>query len=220
MGEVYFVRHGQASFGTDDYDRLSDLGWQQARWLGAHFAEEGRQFDVMVSGALRRHRETADAMAEHLQISDRIVLPGLDELDYDHLQMDAANAGLVPPATGEEGAIAEELPRIMHGWEHEAFETTHEPFASFRSRVTEAVGNVTQEGRDVLIVSSGGPKAVMMRHVLGLGPAKMSEVLLCIYNSSYTRFLVRGGELRRLRMILCTRSCPRIDLLAPARVFS
>ncbi|MEM7190551.1 MAG: histidine phosphatase family protein, partial [Pseudomonadota bacterium] len=196
MGEVFFVRHGQASFGTGDYDRLSDLGWQQARWLGQHLAEEGRSFDLMVSGALRRHRETASAMAEHLDISEQIVLPGLDELDYDHLQADAFAAGIIPPPTGEEGAIAAELPKVMHGWEHQSFDTAHEPFEEFRTRVTDAVGDVTAEGREVLIVSSGGPKAVMMRHVLGLGPRKMSEVLLCIYNSSYTRFLVREGELR------------------------
>ncbi|MEM1163132.1 MAG: histidine phosphatase family protein [Pseudomonadota bacterium] len=196
MGEVFFVRHGQASFGTDDYDKLSPLGWLQARWLGQHFAEEGRRFDMMVSGGLRRHRETAEAMAEHLNIHDSDVLPGLDELDYDHLQSDAFAAGVIPPPSGEEGAIAGELPLVMHGWEHGTFETSHESFAAFQGRVTDAVGNVYAEGRDVLIVSSGGPKAVMMRQVLGLGPRKMSEVLLSIYNSSYTRFLVRDGELK------------------------
>ena len=36
--ELWLVRHGQAAFGTEDYDRLTELGWQQARWLGAHLA--------------------------------------------------------------------------------------------------------------------------------------------------------------------------------------
>ena len=26
MGTLYLVRHGQASFGADDYDKLSELG--------------------------------------------------------------------------------------------------------------------------------------------------------------------------------------------------
>ena len=34
MSLVYLVRHAQASFGARDYDRLSELGRQQARWLG------------------------------------------------------------------------------------------------------------------------------------------------------------------------------------------
>jgi len=39
MSLVYLVRHAQASFGAQDYDRLSELGRQQARWLGGYFAE-------------------------------------------------------------------------------------------------------------------------------------------------------------------------------------
>jgi broad specificity phosphatase PhoE len=35
MGQVLLIRHGQASFGADDYDVLSDLGWTQGRALGA-----------------------------------------------------------------------------------------------------------------------------------------------------------------------------------------
>ena len=66
MGQVHFVRHGQASFGTDDYDRLSPLGWQQARWLGRHLSETGHRYDAVVSGGMRRHRETAQAIAEYL----------------------------------------------------------------------------------------------------------------------------------------------------------
>jgi broad specificity phosphatase PhoE len=38
MREIYVVRHGQASFGTDDYDRLTEIGFAQARLLGAYFA--------------------------------------------------------------------------------------------------------------------------------------------------------------------------------------
>ena len=38
---VLLVRHGQAAFGTDHYDRLSERGRQQARWLGEHLAALG-----------------------------------------------------------------------------------------------------------------------------------------------------------------------------------
>ncbi len=34
MGTLYLVRHGQASFGSDDYDRLSPLGQRQSQRLG------------------------------------------------------------------------------------------------------------------------------------------------------------------------------------------
>ena len=58
MAQLFLVRHGQASYGAADYDRLSELGWRQARWLGEHFAERGIRFDVHVRGTPRRHDET------------------------------------------------------------------------------------------------------------------------------------------------------------------
>ena len=50
MGTLYLVRHGQASFGADNYDQLSALGWRQSRRLGEHFLQQGRQFDVILTG--------------------------------------------------------------------------------------------------------------------------------------------------------------------------
>ena len=196
MGEIVFVRHGQASFGTDDYDRLSDLGWQQARWLGEHLAHEGRRFHVAASGGLRRHRETAEAIAETCGADDTQVLPGLNEMDFDVLLADAYAAGVIPvPEFADSSDFMREFPKIMKAWEAASFPTDHEPYADFNARVTEAVQSLTQDGRDVLVVSSGGPKAVLMRHVLGLGTVKMAQVLLTIHNASFSRFLVRGGDL-------------------------
>ncbi|MCO8647501.1 histidine phosphatase family protein, partial [Burkholderia multivorans] len=45
MAELFLVRHGQASFGTDDYDRLSDVGVQQGVWLGEYLARAHAPFD-------------------------------------------------------------------------------------------------------------------------------------------------------------------------------
>ena len=88
-----------------------------------------------------------------------------------------------------------EFPKILKAWEAASFPTDHEPYTDFHARVTRAVRSLTQDGRDVLIVSSGGPKAVLMRDVLGLGTVKMAQVLLTIHNASFSRFLVRNGDL-------------------------
>ena len=34
MATIYLVRHGQASFGKENYDQLSPRGWEQGRILG------------------------------------------------------------------------------------------------------------------------------------------------------------------------------------------
>ena len=43
MAEILMVRHGQAAFGTDDYDRLTEVGWEQSRLLGDYFARRPKQ---------------------------------------------------------------------------------------------------------------------------------------------------------------------------------
>jgi broad specificity phosphatase PhoE len=58
MGNLYFVRHGQASFGADDYDQLSELGSRQSVRLGEYLAEKGLQFEAVYTGSLKRHIQT------------------------------------------------------------------------------------------------------------------------------------------------------------------
>ena len=61
MGSIYLIRHGQASFGADDYDVLSPVGVEQAQVLGRHLADMGLVFDRCVAGDLRRQQHTATA---------------------------------------------------------------------------------------------------------------------------------------------------------------
>ena len=71
MGEIILVRHGQANSAADneaDYDRLSDLGRQQARWLGAWMAEHDWNFDHILSGTLNRQRDTSLEMGHTRRI--------------------------------------------------------------------------------------------------------------------------------------------------------
>ncbi|MGZ7244367.1 histidine phosphatase family protein, partial [Streptococcus pyogenes] len=64
MGNLYLVRHGQASFGAADYDQLSELGHQQCRHLGAYWRECGQHFDAVFTGTLRRHAQSLAGIAE------------------------------------------------------------------------------------------------------------------------------------------------------------
>ena len=62
MAILYLVRHGQASFAAENYDRLSALGTRQSEWLGEYFAARGVAFARAVCGTLKRQRETARAI--------------------------------------------------------------------------------------------------------------------------------------------------------------
>ncbi len=84
MGVVLLVRHGQASFGADDYDVLSETGVEQSRVLGRALAAQGLAPTAVVHGAMRRQRDTATSMVDGAGWS---VTPELDEgwNEFDHL---------------------------------------------------------------------------------------------------------------------------------------
>ncbi len=86
MGTLYLVRHGQASFGADDYDHLSELGHAQARRLGQYWRESlgpALRFDAVLTGTLRRQVQTWQGIAEGAALAGtpHTRLPGLDEYD-------------------------------------------------------------------------------------------------------------------------------------------
>ena len=64
MGTLYLVRHGQASFGAEDYDQLSPLGQRQSVRLGEYFGSKGIAFDTVLTGTLRRHLQTCAGVCE------------------------------------------------------------------------------------------------------------------------------------------------------------
>src|SRR5512135_3510966 len=86
MGQIFLVRHAQASFAGDDYDRLSPLGIEQSRLLGAWFARCGQRFTHAASGSLRRQRQSVEACLAALPVAQRPPGPaaidaGFDEYD-------------------------------------------------------------------------------------------------------------------------------------------
>ena len=63
LSTLYLIRHGQASFGAEDYDVLSDLGIEQGRQLGSYWARRGPALDACYVGPRRRHVGTAEGFA-------------------------------------------------------------------------------------------------------------------------------------------------------------
>ncbi len=67
MGTLYLVRHGQASFGADDYDNLSELGHRQSLRLGEYWRDKGLKFDAVLVGTLKRHAQTLAGILKGMQ---------------------------------------------------------------------------------------------------------------------------------------------------------
>ena len=60
IASIFLIRHGQASFGSADYDQLSQLGCCQAQVLSDYFSDIGIRLDAVYSGTLKRQRQTAE----------------------------------------------------------------------------------------------------------------------------------------------------------------
>jgi broad specificity phosphatase PhoE len=182
MGEIILVRHGQAnSTATDEesYDRLSDLGAQQAAWLGEWLEDRGERFDLVLSGSLKRHLATAAAMGQAPEID-----PRLNEMDYFNLSRALTETRGDGPQGQSDFAV--HIADVMEAW-HRAEILGNETFAAFEARVTSVLAEAAEPGRRVLCVTSGGVIGMMIRSLLRLDPTRMAHVLLPILNTSVHR---------------------------------
>ena len=187
--ELWLVRHGQAAFATDDYDRLTDLGRQQAVWLGEHLRDLGIGFDRIAAGTLRRQQETARAVAGVLG-GEVETVPGLEEYDSDRLlEAHGYTAGQTGGHPDQRREHFQRLRAALMDWAAGHIEGA-ETWGAFDARVRAAIARLTEgdSGR-VLAASSGGAIAMAVCQVLGIGPDKMVEFNLQARNTGITRLV-------------------------------
>jgi broad specificity phosphatase PhoE len=193
MTELTLIRHGQANTGATDeasYDRLSDLGHLQARFLGEHMRGLGLSPRV-VSGTMRRHIETAQGMA--LSDAPLTTDPRLNELDYFALSHAARdNHGV--PFPQSQADFAMQMPQVLDIWRRNEMPDDIETYDAFRDRILSAMTDAAKDGPAVL-VSSGGVIATLTAIALHLETDQKTKMLLTIHNTSVHKFELRGDEL-------------------------
>ncbi|MBX3625018.1 MAG: histidine phosphatase family protein [Rhizobacter sp.] len=189
MGTVYLVRHGQASFGADNYDQLSELGMRQCVRLGEYFRHKGVRFDAALVGTLERQKQSLACIAEGLQTKiEPLSWPGLNEYDSKAVVQAIHPEPLERPTTPE---LVREHFRLLREGLAAWIEGKTKPegmmsHADFVTGITSALDHVraTHYGKNVLVVSSGGPISTIVAHTLGAPLNSMIEINLRIRNSS------------------------------------
>ena len=192
MGTLYLVRHGQASFGAEDYDQLSPLGQRQSVRLGEYFRSKGIAFDSVLTGTLRRHLQTCAGILDGgVFDTEALPWPGLNEYDGAAVIAAIHPQPLDKPDTPERYRHHFRLLRDgLTQWMNGVLTPQGMPsYREFRQGVTSALDHVRKncEG-NVLIVSSGGPISTAVGHVLGTTPETTIELNLRIRNSAITEF--------------------------------
>ncbi|WP_322030304.1 histidine phosphatase family protein [Paraburkholderia sp. J76] len=195
MAELYLVRHGQASFGAENYDELSSSGSVQSRWLGEYYAQSGLTFDRIVTGTMRRHAQTADALLAAMGGAPVEIAQDADLNEYDfHALFSALEESGPAPGTTAEGSMKhfyKELKRVLQLWSEDKLPgRVPETWAQFQARVERARRAIQRSGgKRVLVVSSGGPIAVFTQQVLQAPAAAAIALNTQIRNSSVSQYV-------------------------------
>jgi len=200
MSTLYLVRHGQASAGTDDYDRLSELGKTQAELLGQWWQKQGFSADFTSHGSLQRQRDTALLSLKHLNSNaESIVHAGLNE--YDHDVVDAEFGGGVKSDDPDTLTFDDYL-GIMQRWKDGTAEShpgEAEPWSDFHQRGWQSVRDLQSSAKsdgNHVFFTSGGVIACIVSVVLNLDFVHTIDAIWRIRNSSITTLHFDGTHAR------------------------
>ena len=203
MGEIYLIRHGQASFGSTNYDELSELGVWQSRILANHFVDVGFIPDAIYCGPMARHRATADEF--YRVCSERQIDLPETEIMEEFREYNAE--AIIRAALGADPSLMEHAHRIyddpqsfrklfgsaMLKWVGGALDSQGvESWESLKERVGMAFETIRMrydKGGTVVVFTSGGAIAASLANVLGVSGEGAMRLNWQIVNTSVTRYV-------------------------------
>lgn len=212
MGSIYLIRHAQASFGAQDYDVLSPLGYRQAEALGDYLAQLGIRFDRCISGELHRQQDTARTTLSRLAHSDGSQ-PSLEiDAAFNEFQADAVIRAHLPEllevepnalhilrnAASHRAEFQRLFTFVVHRWisgEHEKEEL--ESWSSFLERVAGGLERLLEQAETsdkIAVFTSGGTITALLQRIIGVPAVKAFELNWQIVNTSLSQLKFRGRE--------------------------
>ncbi len=200
------IRHGQASFGQDNYDQLSPVGLRQAKIVARHLSKFAKPFDAVYSGKMKRQLNTGEAFIARyrdIQMTVPEIMPSSFFNEYDSLTVWES---LVPGIIQENPSLSKELEQVytdkksfqilfeqvMDRWISGAYDLPGSPkWSDFKKRVRQGLKDIMRQHRSKMqlaIFTSGGPISVAIQLAMGISDQKTMEISWQIMNASITRF--------------------------------
>ncbi|MEY4136737.1 MAG: hypothetical protein RL205_865 [Actinomycetota bacterium] len=198
MPVIHLVRHGQASFGSDDYDVLSPTGQAQAALAGRELVRRGVRTPVFGCGTLARQRDTASVVAGEFGMSDfdPIVDPRWNEFDAHALV--ALHLGIP------------EIPHVMTSAEFQShldiafiqwIEGSDGSWREFSDGVITALTDFAAQvprGSDGVVATSAGTTAALVAGLLGTASESVISLNKVSVNASITTVISGASGLTLL----------------------
>ncbi len=202
MGAIHLIRHGQASFGAGDYDQLSSTGIMQARVLGESLKQRTPQVDCVLSGGMRRHRQTADGALAAMGLARPVEDDG-GWAEYDHVAVLAAHtprwadqtrmkaelAATPNPRQAFQDAFAQAIARWVGGQHNDDYP---ESWAGFCARVEQALLRLRQRlapSQTALVFTSGGPITAVVQRLLRLHDEQAFRLNWTLANAAISKLI-------------------------------
>ena len=184
MPVIYLLRHGQASFGADDYDVLSDLGRRQADIAGQELARRAVRSPVVVSGSLRRQIDTADIAGKAVNVTPTGIDPRFNEFDA-HAAVNA-HLGDITATQGMSSLLFQQhLDAVMTDW----MDSGNSQWQDFSDGAFTALTELSESlpsGSDAVVATSAGVIAVLAGRLLGADTQGVISMNRVSVNASIT----------------------------------
>ena len=208
MASIYVIRHGQASFGEENYDKLSPLGCRQATVLGEYLRDCGIRFDATYSGDLQRQRKTAElATVEQPRKSEHHIDLRFNEIQNDEqfetllpvvLESNRALQALVDKGLSSSKDYQKVLKDVFNYWVSPVCpESEIQSWADYSANVQKALQEIIRtqgSGKTIGLFTSGGTIATIAAHVLGLGSEHVYSFYEPVINCSVTQLFYSGDK--------------------------
>ncbi len=214
MAIISLIRHGQASFGSHNYDCLSPIGHRQGRVLGEHMGHLELAFDGCITGEMQRQRKTAEEAMAGLQGATPELQTDAAFNEYDSdgifraymptvLQADSQLAGMLgedPRAMFRDKAVFQRaFVAVIDLWSGDAPHNTQlEPWADFLGRVRNGLDSLADRypgKQQVAVFTSGGAISIAVGLALGLPPREALMLSWGIANASITELYASSSGL-------------------------
>lgn len=200
MSVLYLVRHGQASFGAENYDALSSLGEKQAQLLGQQLSKLCTVPPRVITGGMQRHSQTMQAANLHCDFDEITEDKGWNE--YDHQGILAAyderfatpddiKSFLATQSNGK-AAFAQAFAGAIKQWQAHSGDGYDESWAQFKTRVEGALSGALDAlscGRDIVVFSSGGPISWCLVNLLKSPASQWLPMNWTLVNAGYHKII-------------------------------
>jgi len=206
MATIYLIRHGQASFGAADYDKLSELGCRQAQVVGEYLRDGDITFDAVYSGDLLRQRETARlAVASQPGEVTHHIDPRFNEIQNDEqlkyllpevVKSNPAIQALVERGLSSSKDYQKVIDAVFNYWvSSRCNDSRIQSWVDYSSGTRQALLDLIQTqggGKTVGIFTSGGTIATIVAQVLGLGGEETYQFYEPMFNCSVSQLFYSG----------------------------